>query len=139
MYSIQSDCRGSDPCILPIWTKALEKLYTTVVLVASTVVPVSISHEILIDIFCKGGTARHKNLNRARAPSQPRPPSQQAQAHPPYQTTTATPTTPLQPHKNKLSSTRSHSPNRTPAAPAPCAVHAHADLRKDPDRQDYHP
>ena len=24
MYSIQSDCRGSDPCILPIWTKALE-------------------------------------------------------------------------------------------------------------------
>ena len=25
MYSIQSDCRGSDPCILPFWTEALEK------------------------------------------------------------------------------------------------------------------
>ena len=24
MYSIQSDCRGSDPCILPFWTEALE-------------------------------------------------------------------------------------------------------------------
>ena len=26
MYSIQSDCRGSDPCILPFWTEALEKM-----------------------------------------------------------------------------------------------------------------
>ena len=24
MYSIRSDCRGSDPCILPFWTEALE-------------------------------------------------------------------------------------------------------------------
>ena len=24
MYSIQSDCRGNDLCILPIWTEALE-------------------------------------------------------------------------------------------------------------------
>ena len=27
MYSIQSDCRVSDPCILPLWTEALENTY----------------------------------------------------------------------------------------------------------------